>query len=47
MNLFRKKPTSLGEVVRRVKSGEQQFDPALREFLDAFYAKPELALGGD
>ena len=42
MNLFRKKPTSLGDVVRRVKAGEQKFDPALREFLDAFYAKPDL-----
>jgi hypothetical protein len=41
MNLFRKKPASLGEVVRRVKAGEQNFDPALREFLDAFYAKPD------
>jgi hypothetical protein len=41
MNLFRKKPASLGEVVRRVKAGEQKFDPALREFLDAFYTKPD------
>jgi hypothetical protein len=41
MNLFRKKPASLVEVVRRVKAGEQKFDPALREFLDAFYAKPD------
>lgn len=38
MNLFGGKPDSLGEVVRRVKAGEQKFDPALREFLDSFYA---------
>ena len=37
MNLFRRKPRSLGEVVRRVKAGEQKFDPSLREFLDSFY----------
>jgi len=37
MNLFRKRPESLREVVRRVKAGEQKFDPSLREFLDAFY----------
>lgn len=38
MNLFGGKPDSLGEVVRRVKAGEQKFDPSLREFLDSFYA---------
>jgi len=38
MNLFRRKPESLGEVVRRVRAGEQKFDPSLREFLDSFYA---------
>jgi hypothetical protein len=38
MNLFGRKPNSLGEVVRRVKAGEQKFDPSLREFLDWFYA---------
>jgi hypothetical protein len=38
MTLFGKKPRTLCEVVRRVKSGEQEFDPSLREFLDAFYA---------
>ena len=38
MNLFRPKPGSLSEVVRRVKAGEQNFDPSLREFLDSFYA---------
>ena len=38
MSLFSRKPDSLGEVVRRVKAGEQKFDPSLREFLDSFYA---------
>jgi hypothetical protein len=42
MSLFGKKPRTLCEVVRRAKSGEQKFDPALLEFLDAFYAHPEL-----
>jgi hypothetical protein len=42
MSFFGKKPTTLVEVVRRVKSGEQKFDPAIREFLDAFYAHPDL-----
>ncbi|MBA2400403.1 MAG: hypothetical protein H0V72_17190 [Bradyrhizobium sp.] len=41
MNLFRRKPGSLGEVVRRVKVGEQKFDPSLREFLDSFYANAD------
>jgi hypothetical protein len=36
-----KRPASLCEVVRRTKSGEQAFDPALLEFLDSFYAYPE------
>src|SRR5205085_12036359 len=40
MNLFRSKPGSLAEVVRRIKSGEQNFDPSLREFLDSSYANP-------
>jgi hypothetical protein len=31
----------LGEVVRRVKAGEQKFDPSLREFLDSFYANAD------
>jgi hypothetical protein len=39
-SLFGKKPESLREVVRRVKAGEQKFDPSLREFLDSFYANP-------
>ena len=41
MNLFRRKPGSLEEVVRRFKAGEQKFDPSLREFLDSFYANPD------
>jgi hypothetical protein len=40
MTLVGKKPRTLCEVVRRVKSGEQQFDPSLHEFLDSFYANP-------
>ena len=42
MSLFGRKPGSLGEVVRRVKVGEQKFDPSLREFLDSFYANADL-----
>ncbi len=41
MNLFRIKPRSLGEVVRRVKADEQRFDPSIREFLDSFYSNAE------
>lgn len=37
MSLFGRKPGTLGEVVRRVKAGEQTFDPSIREFLDSFY----------
>lgn len=40
MTLLGKKPRTLSEVVRRVKSGERTFDPSLREFLDTFYANP-------
>jgi hypothetical protein len=40
MTLFGKKPGTLCEVVRRARGGEQSFDPALLEFLDAFYADP-------
>jgi hypothetical protein len=40
MTLFGRKPASLGELVRRVKAGEQKFDPSLREFLDSFYLNP-------
>lgn len=42
MSLFRKKPGTLGEVVRRVKTGEQTFDPSIWEFLDLFYVNPDL-----
>ena len=41
MTLFGKKPATLQEVVRRVKAGEQKFDPSLREFLDSFYTNPD------
>jgi hypothetical protein len=44
MNLFGK-PNSLGEVVRRVKAGEQKFDPSLRELLDSFYANADATVG--
>jgi hypothetical protein len=37
-----KRPTTLREVVRRAKSGTQEFDLALREFLDSFYSSPQL-----
>jgi|SRR5580704_10752457 hypothetical protein len=40
MSLFSRKPGTLVEVVRRVKAGEQKFDPSLREFLDSFYVNP-------
>ena len=33
-----KRPRTLEEVARRVAAGEQNFDPALREFLDVYYA---------
>lgn len=39
--MFGKRPGSLREVAHRFKSGEQDFDTALREFLDTFYANPE------
>jgi len=41
MKLLDKKPGSLAEVVRRVRAGEQKFDPSLREFLDSFYANSD------
>jgi hypothetical protein len=40
MTIPSKRPRSLGEVAARVASGQQDFDPALREFLDTFYANP-------
>lgn len=39
--MFGRRPKTLGEVARRVKNGEQQFDLAVREFLDSFYADRE------
>lgn len=41
MTGFGKRPASLCEVARNVKRGEQEFDLAVREFLDSFYAVPE------
>ncbi len=35
------RPRTLLEVSRRAKAGTQTFDPALREFLDEFYACSE------
>ena len=35
------RPRTLREVARRSASEPSGFDPALREFLDTFYAKPE------
>ena len=34
------RPQTLREVSLRTMRGEQSFDPALREFLDTFYATP-------
>jgi hypothetical protein len=42
--MFGKRPETLCEVARRVNRGEQQFDTAVLEFLDSFYANPELRL---
>ena len=42
MALSRKRPRTLCEVARRVKNDEQKFDTAVLEFLDSFYAYPEL-----
>jgi hypothetical protein len=36
-----RRPRTLLEVSRRYNRGEQEFDPALREFLDVFYLEPE------
>jgi hypothetical protein len=38
---FGKRPHTLCEVARRVKRNEQDFDAAVREFLDSFYLNPE------
>jgi hypothetical protein len=40
--MFGTRPKTLRELARRVNSGEQKFDPAVREFLDSFYSYPEL-----
>jgi len=40
--MFRKRPRSLREVASRVNNGEQDFDPAVLEFLDTFYTHPAL-----
>jgi len=40
MNAVSARPRTLHEVSRRAASGEQAFDQALREFLDAFYGDP-------
>jgi hypothetical protein len=37
-----KRPKTLCEVARRVNKNEQKFDTAVLEFLDSFYASPEL-----
>jgi hypothetical protein len=42
MTMFGKRPRTLCEVARRVKTDEQKFDTAVLEFLDSFYAHPEL-----
>lgn len=34
------RPDTLAELARRVRAGEQEFWPALREFLDEFYLHP-------
>ena len=38
-------PHTLHEVSVRASNGEQAFDPALREFLDHFYANPAAPRG--
>lgn len=35
------RPRTLYEVSRRVLANQQKFDPALREFLDSFYSRPD------
>jgi hypothetical protein len=42
MNTLFHRPRSIREVSVRCKDGAQGFDTALREFLDTFYANPEL-----
>lgn len=40
MSDLSKRPATLADVARRVQAGHQSFDPAVREFLDEFYAHP-------
>lgn len=40
MSACSSRPRTLFEVSRRAASGEQDFDPGQREFLDTFYADP-------
>lgn len=42
MTNLSKRPGTLADVARCVLAGQQQFDPALREFLDEFYSHPTL-----
>ena len=42
MSANSRRPKSVQDVSLRVRNGVQAFDPALREFLDFFYANPEL-----
>jgi hypothetical protein len=42
MTALGKRPKTLCEVARRVNKNEQKFDTAVLEFLDSFYANPEL-----
>jgi hypothetical protein len=42
MNALTRRPRSLYEVSVRASDGSQEFDPALREFLDTFYSFPDL-----
>lgn len=42
MSAQSRRPRTLHEVSVRSSSGAQAFDAALREFLDAFYANPEI-----
>ena len=42
MNTPSRRPDSIHEVSVRARDGTQAFDAALREFLDTFYANPEL-----
>jgi hypothetical protein len=41
MTSLSRRPRTLQEVGRRVATGRQSFDPALREFLDTFYTAPD------